>query len=148
MLLTRNFALEEFTRSDAARRLGIANNPTPQIVWNLRMTALGLEQVRRAAVRGRAVRVLSGYRCPAVNAAVGGSPTSSHLTGFAADIAVDGMSAMGLAQAIRDSGIAFDQLILETSRGVVHIGFGPEMRQQVLTQRGAAGSAFQLGLVA
>jgi hypothetical protein len=78
---------------------------------------------------------------------VRGSATSAHLTGYAADILVDGMSAMGLAQAIRDSRIAFDQVILETSRGVVHVGFAPSLRRQVLTQAGAAGSAIASGLV-
>jgi uncharacterized protein YcbK (DUF882 family) len=145
--LTRNFRLDELTRSAVAARYGIDNTPIGEILSNLRITAFGLEQVR--AVVGRPVRVTSGYRCPALNAHrdVRGSATSAHLTGYAADILVDGMSAMGLAQAIRDSRIAFDQVILETSRGVVHVGFAPSLRRQVLTQAGAAGSAIASGLV-
>lgn len=145
MQLSRNFRLEEFIRSETARLRGIDNSPPPDILASLRVTALGCEQVRAAI--GRPLRIMSGYRCPALNAAVGGSKTSSHLTGLAADLSAPGLTAMGLAQAIRDSRIMFDQLILETSRGVVHVGFGPLLRRQVMTQAGAAGSSFAAGLV-
>lgn len=153
MQLTRNFRLEEFIRSETAARHRINNAPTSEILTNLRMTALGLEQVRSVVRRqrpGAIVIIKSGYRCPALNSHpdVRGSATSAHLTGFAADLVVPGLSAMGLAMAIRDSAIAFDQLILETSRGIVHVGFAPALRGQVLTQAGAAKTPFKNGLVA
>lgn len=144
--LSRNFTLGEFVRSDTAVRRGINNLPTPEILANLRVTALGCEQIRFAI--SRPLHVMSGYRCPALNAAVGGSKTSAHLTGFAADLTTPGLSALGLAQAIRDSSVMFDQVILETSRGVVHVGFAPTLRREVLTQRAGAGTAFAVGLVA
>lgn len=144
--LSRNFALAEFVRSERAASLGIDNTPSPEILANLRVTALGCEQIRFAI--SRPLHVMSGYRCPALNAAVGGSKTSSHLSGFAADLTTPGLSALGLAQAIRDSSVMFDQVILETSRGVVHVGFAPTLRRQVLTQRAGAGTAFALGLAA
>lgn len=146
MQLTRNFRLVELTRSETAARLRISNIANDRIENNLRLTALGLEQVR--SVAGRAIILKSGYRCPELNAAVGGSATSAHLTGYAADITAPGISAMGLAMLIRDSFIAFDQLILETGRGIVHVGFAPTLRRQVMTQAGAAGTGFVLGLAA
>ncbi len=146
-LVTRNFRLEEFTRSDKARALGIPNVPSGQVLQNIRISSMGAEQIRAIVLRGRALRILSGFRCPEVNLAVGGSSTSAHLTGLAIDVAADGFTAFGLAQAIRDARIAFDQLILETGRGVVHVGFAPEMRGMVLTQSGAAGTPFRQGLV-
>lgn len=147
MQLNRFFQLEEFTRSDVAARYRIDNSPGPEILANLMVTALGCAQVRELVLRP--IWITSGYRCPALNShpLIRGSATSAHLTGQAADIAAEGLAAMGLAQAIRDSRIAFDQLILEGDRGIVHVGFGPRLRRQVLTQTGAAGTPFVAGLV-
>ncbi|MDP1873804.1 D-Ala-D-Ala carboxypeptidase family metallohydrolase, partial [Phenylobacterium sp.] len=104
-----------------------------------------LEKVR-SLLGDRPITVTSAYRNPAVNAAVGGVKTSDHAQGHAADIVVGTLSPYETAKRIRDSGIKFDQLILETSRGVVHISFAPRMRRQVLTQAGKAGSEIQQGL--
>jgi len=50
-----------------------------------------VELVRRLEERiGQRLKINSGYRCEAHNAAVGGSETSSHLKGLAVDVAVDG----------------------------------------------------------
>ncbi|MDP1872543.1 D-Ala-D-Ala carboxypeptidase family metallohydrolase, partial [Phenylobacterium sp.] len=104
-----------------------------------------LEKVR-SLLGDRPITVTSAYRNPAVNAAVGGVKTSDHAQGHAADIVVAGLSPYETAKRIRDSGLKFDQLILETSRGVVHISFAPRMRQQVMTQAGKAGSEIRQGL--
>lgn len=86
------------------------------------------------------VRITSGYRSPALNAAVQGSPKSQHLTGSAADIEVDGVSNYDLAIWIRDN-LEFDQLILEfytqgqPDSGWVHVSWNNEgtQRNQALT---------------
>lgn len=145
MQLSPHFTLAEFTRSDTADRLKIANTPTKAHQANLQRLAAHLEKVR-SLLGDRPITVNSAYRNPAVNRAVGGVKTSDHAQGHAADIVVHGLSAYEVAKRIRDSGIKFDQLILETSRKVVHISFAPRMRQQVLTQEGGAGSPVQQGL--
>jgi len=143
--LSPHFTLAEFTSSDTADRLKIANAPTKAHLSNLQRLAAALEKVR-TALGSRPITVTSAYRNPAVNAAVGGVKTSDHAQGHAADIVVEGLSPYETAKRIRDSGIKFDQLILESSRGVVHISFAPRMRQQVLTQAGGPGSPVQQGL--
>ena len=85
MLLTEHFALEEFTRSETAERLGIDNTPSEAVVEHLRrLCVLVLEPLRQRF--GKPIRINSGYRCPALNRAVGGVRNSRHLTGDAADI--------------------------------------------------------------
>lgn len=89
MYLTANFSLAELTRSETAERLGIDNTPTPAHRANLLRTAEMLERIRQhlSAVAGRSIPILvsSGYRGPALNARIGGSPTSDHMEGLAAD---------------------------------------------------------------
>ncbi len=85
MRLSQHFELDELTRSDVAARCDLDNEPTPREVDNLRRLCLYvLEPIRNAL--GRPVFVSSGYRSIAVNAAVGGSKTSDHMQGLAADI--------------------------------------------------------------
>ena len=146
MNLSRNFTLAEMTRSDEAERRGISNTPFDSHMPALTATALGLEQVR-AMLGGRPVRVHSGYRSPALNAAVGGVANSDHALGWAADITVDGYSAYQVASATAESFLAFDQVIFEKSRGVVHVSFHPRLRREALTQAQGAGSPFQRGIV-
>ena len=83
--------------------------------------------------------VTSGYRSPEVNAAIGGSATSAHCKGFAADFEVLGMDNKELALWIRDN-LKFTQLILEFYKegipdsGWVHCAFDRnDLKEQVLT---------------
>jgi putative chitinase len=143
--LTEHFTLEELTRSEAADRLGIENTPTPEHLSNLRATARGLEKIR-SACGDRAIRITSGYRNPEVNKAVGGVAKSAHALGLAADIMVMGLTPTRAAAMITLAACEFDQLIHETSRGVLHISFDPRARGQCLTQSGPAGSPFTKGI--
>jgi len=142
--LSRHFSLAEFTRSDTADRLGDKNTPSPPHLGNIRVTALGLEQVR--ALFNKSLTITSGYRNPRVNTAVGGVPNSAHALGLAADIAIHGMTALAVAREIQSSSLVFDQLIYEKSRNVVHISFDPRLRQEVKTQAGGAGSPVVWGI--
>jgi hypothetical protein len=83
MQLTPHFTLEEMAASDTAARLGIDNAPTTAIVTELRKTAELLERVR--LMLGTPLLVTSGYRCLALNRAIGSADTSAHLAGRAAD---------------------------------------------------------------
>jgi len=155
--LTDHFSLEEFLISSTAEAMGNDNKPTPQHLKNLKNTAAGMERVR-SILGDCAIVITSGYRNPVVNKAVGGVPNSAHALGHAADFRAAGFTAIGAARRIRDAHAAgeieFDQLILETSRKIVHISFDPEggtkkkgMRGDVLTQKLGAGSPFLKGLV-
>jgi zinc D-Ala-D-Ala carboxypeptidase len=148
--LSEHFTLEEFIVSSTADSLGIANTPTPEHLENLKLTAAGFEKAR-AILGDCAIVITSGYRNPKVNAAVGGVPNSAHALGFAGDFRAAGFSALGAAQKLRDAQargeIEFDQLILESSRRIVHLSFDPARRRnQVLTQAGGPGSPVQKGL--
>lgn len=130
MQLTPHFSLEELCSSQAAVRNGLENKPDLEATKNLRWLAGTLEEVR--ALVGKPVHVSSGYRSPAVNKAVGGSSKSAHMRGMAADITVPGMTSRDLAELIRSSAIAYDQLIHEGTW--VHLGLADGvMRRQVLT---------------
>ena len=78
------FTLEEFTRSSAAAAMGHPNVPPPECVVNLRHLVQSVLDPLRAELGP--IRVTSGYRSPDVNRAIGGSSTSQHVSGQAADI--------------------------------------------------------------
>lgn len=151
--LTKNFSLDEFLVSSTAEAHGIANTPTHEHERRLReVVAPGLQLIRD--IVGRAITIMSAYRNAQVNHMVGGVPNSDHTEAWAADIRAAGLSAFGLAKAIeaemREGGKLHglvDQLILETSRSVVHVSFAPRRRAQLLTQRGGPGTAFQVGIM-
>jgi hypothetical protein len=131
MRLTRNFSLEQLIYSDTALRAGIDNSPAPDIVRNLRLLAKGLEQVQ--ALTGFPLEISSGYRCPELNRRIGGAKTSQHTQGLAADFTCAEFGPpVDVIKAIRDSGIIFDQCILEYAKWV-HISFSKAPRGKVLT---------------
>lgn len=79
------FTLDEFVKSETATRLRIDNTPPADVVRNLQYgVEMILDPLRRAI--NRPVIISSGYRCPALNKAVGGVSNSWHLKGNAADI--------------------------------------------------------------
>jgi zinc D-Ala-D-Ala carboxypeptidase len=109
--LSQHFSLAELTASEYAARHNLNNEPDARAVENLKRLAAKLEEVR--AIVKRPIIVTSGYRSPAVNRGVGGSATSQHCFGLAADIKVHGMTPFQVCQAIERENIAFDQLIHE-----------------------------------
>lgn len=126
--MTPHFTLSELTRTDT----GLANSPSDDELENLKRLAETLEQVR-AALGGNPLRVTSAFRSRAVNKAVGGSPTSAHVLGLAADFTCPRFGPpLAVCRAIEATGIEFDQLIHEYGQWV-HIGIGPRKRSQVLT---------------
>ncbi|MGP1676412.1 MAG: D-Ala-D-Ala carboxypeptidase family metallohydrolase [Burkholderiales bacterium] len=131
MLLTRNFSLEQLIHSETAERERIDNTPGADIIDNLRLLAEGLERVR--IMTGFPLEISSGYRCPELNRHVGGANTSQHTQGLAADFTcAEFGSPVEIIKAIRDSGIDFDQCILEYAKWV-HISFSKAPRRRVLT---------------
>jgi uncharacterized protein YcbK (DUF882 family) len=144
MNLSEHFTLEELCASQAAARNQLDNRPGTTEVANLARVAAMLEEVR--ALVGKPIHVSSAYRSPAVNIAVGGSKNSAHMRGLAADITVSGMTAKALALLIRESHIAFDQLIFEGTW--VHVGLseGPPRRQVLTALFSPSGVTYSQGI--
>ena len=138
MQVTEHFSLRELTRSETASRAGVQNEPSKAEMDNIRYTAEQLEKIRDYV--GRAIIVTSCFRSERVNKLVGGSSTSAHRYGLAADCDALGLAFAKKLIAMRDEGkLEFDQLILEfPERGDgawVHVGFrrNSPMRNQIMT---------------
>ena len=132
MLLSNNFSLEEFTRSETADRVGIKNRPLFEHVLNLSYLASRMEAVRRL-LGDRPLTITSGYRCHKLNVAVGGSATSDHTRGLACDfIKPLGYSNNELKDLFLSKFGNFDQIIIYPS--FIHVGMGSQMRRQVIIQ--------------
>ena len=84
MKLSEHFDLAEFTASDTAARRGIDNTLPDNLIPTAQATAQMLERIR-AELGGLPVTVTSGYRCQALNAAIGSSSTSDHPKAMAVD---------------------------------------------------------------
>ena len=131
MQLSPNFSLSQLVYSETAEKNGIDNTPPPEIVNNLKRLAAGLESVR--ALLGAPLEISSGYRCAALNEAVGGSGGSQHLQGLAVDFCCPGFGTpLEIAREIQRSELEFDQCILEYGRWV-HLSFSDAPRRRLLT---------------
>lgn len=143
--LTEHFTLEELTVSPTAKKLGLANTPTPEHIENMKYCCeMILEKVRE---KFGPVTVNSSYRAPRVNAAVGGSKTSQHVNGQAIDFEVKGVDNKTVADWVADN-LEFDQVILEfytagdKNSGWVHTSIkkeGGNRHQKLIAKKTKAG---------
>lgn len=130
------FTIKELVKSSTAEAKGIDNTPTQEVERNL--TALVdnvLDPLRE--IYGKPITVNSGYRCPELNKAVGGSATSDHVKGFAADITCSNKKENAILLDIIKNTFIFDQLIWEKGNDQypdwVHVSFNPNrQRKQIL----------------
>lgn len=110
-----NFTMRELTASPTARRLGIDNTPDETTKARLEVLVDSvLDPLRK--LYNKPIKVTSGYRCPRLNAAVGGSQNSQHMRGEAADITSindDLDENKKILDILLKSKIEFDQLIIE-----------------------------------
>lgn len=108
--ISKDFSYREFERSEVADAKHICNVITSFDVRDSiqALTENVLQPLRDAW--GKPLKVNSGYRCKALNAAVGGVPTSQHVKGEAADIAAG--DPVKLARLAVKLGLPFDQMIL------------------------------------
>lgn len=137
------FSIKELTASLKATQLGIKNEPSKQALVNLESLVLNILDPLRASWGGGII-VTSGYRSVALNKAVGGSPSSAHRYGLAADI-VPADRRIGVFKAfvvkwLKDNAVNFDQYIDEMGGGTewVHIGIkspSGNQRRQFLKYR-------------
>ena len=127
MMMGQWFTLGELPRTST----GLSNIPPEEAYANLgRLVETLLDPLRNDL--GQPVRVNSGYRSAVVNTAIGGSRTSRHRLGLAADIKVRGMDSAALTDRIeqlrQDGFIDYDQVIAYAASrgGHVHVGLAPE----------------------
>jgi zinc D-Ala-D-Ala carboxypeptidase len=144
MKLSKNFTLQELTKSNTALRLGIDNTPSKEGIMKLTILATSVLQLLRDRIG--ALRITSGYRSPELNTAIGGSNKSQHTKCEAVDIQYvkrGRMDNLLIYQALIDLDIDFDQCILEfgdstatsnpTSPAWIHLSYKiTDNRKQVL----------------
>lgn len=140
MQITEHFTVEEFERSSTADRLGIANRVPAALLPNLKtLCEVVLEPLR--AYAGEPIVISSGYRCAALNRAVGGASQSQHLRGEAADLYLPSTAEGRTWFRWLMDNTTFDQLIWEhDGRGThwIHVSCKADPRQnrnQVLRAR-------------
>lgn len=131
--LTEHFTVKEMTHSETAIRRGLDNTCPDGLKANMKRVADALEILR--AHYGTPIRVTSCYRAPAVNKAVGGSPTSAHRFANAADFTVSGVPNIEVCRKVPELIPDFDQVIYEFGpSGWVHLGFTNKApRKQMLS---------------
>ena len=129
------FELEEFVRSNEAKRNGIDNTPSFEVVDNLcELVGKILDPLR--AAYGSSIKVSSGYRCERLNRLVGGVATSVHKKGLAADLQVSGSFdkfVEFVTDWLKKTGTRFDQCIIESDKKGsrwLHIGLRNNAGQQ------------------
>ena len=132
----RYFTLAELIKSDTAKKRGIDNTPDFEVVEHLSELVEKVLDPMRAAY-GMPIKVSSGYRCPELNKAVNGAPTSVHQIGYAADLQVGGSFNKFrdfVVEWFRKTGTKFDQLLLESDRRTgakwIQVGLYNNARQQ------------------
>lgn len=152
--LSPNFSLSELTKSQAALRRGIANTPNAAEIEALRALALNVLQPIRDYFK-KPVVINSGFRNEEVNHLTGGSVTSQHSFGEAADIEIPGVSNFEVAKWI-EKRLVFDQVILEfytpgqPQSGWVHVSFkakGKNRKQSLTAYRAGSIVQYKPGLI-
>lgn len=144
--LTAHFTLEELTASTTAKRLGIANTPTPEHVANLHELAERILEPLRIAW-GSPIFITSGYRGFNLNKSVKGSTTSAHCYGLAADMIPANGEMAAFKAFVRDymhkTNTSYDQYIDEAKPNGsewVHVGIrnsqGKQRKQDLITTDG------------
>jgi hypothetical protein len=148
MKLSKNFNLAELIKTNVRQ---FDNMPNMTAIDNLQLLVDNVLQPVRDHFGP--VVVTSGYRSPEVNKAIGGSATSDHTRGMAADFEVLGVPNKVVAEWVRDN-CKFRQLILEfpganPNDGWVHVAYDrSDLKDQVLTAKKINGKTQYLpGLV-
>lgn len=133
MKLSEHFTLEEMIFSQTAIRLGLNNTPTQDVIDNLRKLCVDILEPLRSFLN-KPIIINSGFRNLELNRAIGSKDTSAHVRGLAADIVVKEFSPDQVVRAIIQSGLDYDQVILEFNQWT-HVAIpkvGIEGRKQKL----------------
>lgn len=128
------FTINELTKSSTASQKGIDNTPNKEHKDNLIALVDNILDPLREAY-GKPIIVTSAYRSQKLNQAVGGSKTSQHLLGQAADIrSVEDTKEENkkIFDLIKNLNLPYDQLINEYDYNWVHVSYSPRHRKQIL----------------
>jgi hypothetical protein len=128
--LSKNFTLEEFLVSQTATRHGIDMTPPDWVIDNLQRLVTGCLQPLRD--ESGPIFISSGYRPLELNTKIGGSKTSAHVNGDAADLKVVNQTPFETSELIVAMDLPFDQVIHEFGRWV-HLGVADILRGEQLT---------------
>lgn len=139
----RYFTIKELSNSSTAKAKGIDNTPNAETTRHLtELIEKLLDPLREAW--GSAIKVTSGYRSWATNSAVGGSKSSAHMSGYAADIVPFNGKMKEFKSFIKSwlKDKMYDQFIDEHSKSSewVHLGLknsnGQQRRQNLIYKNG------------
>jgi zinc D-Ala-D-Ala carboxypeptidase len=144
MNLSKNFTLKEMTVSQTASRKGIDNTPSDTEIVNLKQLCKNVLEPIRVHF-DRPVIVTSGFRSVTLNKRIGGSSTSQHCKGEAADFTVSGVSNYELCKWM-ERNLNYDQLIYEYGEsGWVHCSWTEKYRNMELSIR--RGTGYLAGII-
>ena len=116
LMLSEHFSVDEFTFSATAQAMGIINAPGSSELANLRFLCREVLEPARSMI-GEPLHVTSGFRCLALNRAVGGVAQSYHVRGLAADLHIESAAhASRLADAL-DAQPYCDLILVEHAHG-------------------------------
>ena len=124
--MAKYFKVAEMLKSAAAEKNQINNTPSAKIEQNIEELLGVLDGLRE--FYGKPIRITSGFRCAELNKLVGGSPTSAHVIGYAADLQPIQGSFEEFKASVIDwldkSGVKFDQCIIERNKSTQWVHFG------------------------
>ena len=129
------FSYSEFFKSDVAEKHQVKNIPDDaqlsQVLENIKALVLNVLDPLRARI-GRPIIITSGYRSQRVNELVGGSMSSQHMAGKAADIHVQGYTSqqMDIVYQTIQMCYDFDQLIFYPSKNIIHVSWNGDKNRQ------------------
>ena len=135
MQLSKNFSLDEMTKSQTAIRMGLANNPSEGEVENLRLLCERVLQPVRDHFN-HTVTISSGFRNEILSQKIGSSRTSQHCAGEAADFEIFGTPNNEVSEWSKEN-LMFDQLILEywepgqPNSGWIHVAYNPDQEENI-----------------
>lgn len=135
------FSIAEFLHSDAAEKYQVNNIPADvellAVLTNINALVNNVLDPLRAMI-GRPIIITSGYRSQRVNELIGGSKTSQHLSGKAADIHVQGYTPqqMDVVYQTMQMCYDFDQLIFYPNKNIIHVSWnGVKNRRESWVER-------------
>lgn len=124
--MAKYFTVAEMLKSETADKNKIKNTPSVEVEENIEELLEVLDDLRE--FYGKPIRISSGFRCTELNKLVGGSSTSAHVIGYAADLQPIGDTFENFkAEVLRwldKSGVKFDQCIIEKSKSAQWVHFG------------------------
>ena len=128
--LTPHFKLSELATTNNKDYKEKNIEEAKKIIGKMYLLAGFAERIRE--IIGKPVIINSGYRCPALNKAVGGVKTSQHCLAEALDIKVKGKTAEELFRIVVSSDLKYNQLIWEKPSGStawLHVSLGSKMEK-------------------